>query len=38
MDDLRATPAAVKFLSCEPLIGDLGVLDLSRHRLGDRRR
>lgn len=29
MDDLRATPAAVKFLSCEPLIGDLGVLDLA---------
>ncbi len=28
MDDLRATPAAVKFLSCEPLIGDLGRLDL----------
>lgn len=28
-DDLRATPAAVKFLSCEPLIGDLGRLDLT---------
>ncbi|ARO25012.1 phage Gp37/Gp68 family protein [Rhizobium sp. S9] len=28
IDDLRATPAAVKFLSLEPLVGDLGVLDL----------
>ena len=25
---LRSTPAAVRFLSCEPLIGDLGRLDL----------
>jgi protein gp37 len=29
MDDLRVTAAAVKFLSCEPLIGDLGELDLT---------
>ncbi|GAB4076085.1 DUF5131 family protein [Nostocoides australiense] len=29
IDDLLATPAAVRFLSCEPLIGDLGVLDLT---------
>jgi protein gp37 len=26
--DLRAVPAAVRFLSCEPLIGPLGDLDL----------
>jgi protein gp37 len=29
VDDLRTIPAAVKFLSCEPLIGDLGRLDLT---------
>ncbi len=29
IDHLRATPAAVKFLSVEPLLEDLGVLDLS---------
>lgn len=28
IDDLRETPAAVRFLSCEPLIGSLGLLDL----------
>lgn len=28
INDLRVTPAAVKFLSCEPLIGHLGRLDL----------
>lgn len=28
VDDLRETPATVKFLSCEPLLGDLGDLDL----------
>ncbi len=28
IDDLRATPAAVKFLSCEPLLGPLPDLDL----------
>lgn len=28
IDALRQTPAAVKFLSCEPLIGPLGSLDL----------
>lgn len=28
IDDLRATPAAVKFLSCEPLIGPLKHLNL----------
>lgn len=26
---LRGVPAAVRFLSCEPLLGDLGVLDLA---------
>ena len=30
IEDLRGTPAAVKFLSCEPLIEDLGQLDLSQ--------
>ena len=29
IDDLRNTDAKVKFLSCEPLLGDLGELDLS---------
>jgi protein gp37 len=29
VDDLRATPAAVRFLSIEPLLEDLGELDLS---------
>ena len=29
IDDLRQTRAKVKFLSCEPLLGDLGELDLS---------
>jgi len=29
IDDLRATNAKTKFLSCEPLLGDLGELDLS---------
>ncbi|TPM09540.1 MULTISPECIES: phage Gp37/Gp68 family protein [unclassified Mesorhizobium] len=29
IDDLRRTPAAVKFLSLEPLVGDLGSLNLS---------
>ncbi|MFK0253330.1 DUF5131 family protein [Streptomyces sp. NPDC090445] len=28
VDDLRAVPAAVRFLSCEPLLGSLGGLDL----------
>ena len=28
IDDLRETPAAVCFLSCEPLLGPLGELDL----------
>ena len=28
IDDLRATPAAIRFLSCEPLIEDLGALNL----------
>lgn len=28
IDDLRAVPAQVRFLSCEPLIGPLGALDL----------
>ena len=30
IDDLRTVPAAVRFLSCEPLIGPLENLDLSR--------
>jgi protein gp37 len=29
VDDLRAVPAAVRFLSCEPLIGSLRALDVS---------
>lgn len=29
VDHLRAVPAAVRFLSCEPLLGPLGQLDLS---------
>ncbi|PSO67872.1 MAG: phage Gp37/Gp68 family protein [Cyanobacteria bacterium QH_7_48_89] len=29
IDLLRQTPAAVKFLSCEPLLEDLGILDLT---------
>lgn len=29
IDDLRSTPASVKFLSLEPLVGDVGILDLS---------
>lgn len=28
IDELRDTPAAVRFLSVEPLLGDLGVIDL----------
>jgi protein gp37 len=28
--DLRAVPAAVRFLSCEPILGSLGDLDLTR--------
>lgn len=29
IDDLRELPAAVRFLSCEPLLADLGKVDLS---------
>jgi protein gp37 len=29
IEDLRKTDAKVKFLSCEPLLGDLGKLDLT---------
>lgn len=29
IDDLRATPAAVRFLSLEPLLADLGTIDLT---------
>jgi protein gp37 len=29
IDDLRTVPAAVRFLSCEPLIGSLGRIDLT---------
>jgi len=28
VDDLRAVPAAIRFLSCEPLLGSLAPLDL----------
>jgi protein gp37 len=38
IDCLRRTPAAVKFLSLEPLLGPLDDLDLGGHRLGDCRR
>ena len=37
VDDLRQVPAAVRFLSCEPLLGPLDGLRPDRHRLGDRR-
>lgn len=29
LDDLRQVPASVRFLSCEPLIGSLGAIDLT---------
>jgi protein gp37 len=29
VDDLRAVPAAIRFLSCEPLIGSLAGIDLT---------
>ena len=29
IEELRRTPAAVRFLSCEPLLEDLGTLDLT---------
>lgn len=29
LEELRSTPAAVRFLSCEPLLGSLGALDLA---------
>jgi protein gp37 len=29
VDDLRTVPAAIRFLSCEPLLGPLGELDLA---------
>ena len=29
VDDLRTVPAAVRFLSCEPLLGPLDELDLT---------
>ncbi len=38
IDDLRQTPAAVRFLSIEPLLEDLGKLDLTGIALGHRRR
>ena len=37
-DELRQTPAAIRFLSLEPLLGPLPSLDLIRHRLDDSRR
>ena len=36
IDDLRASPARTRFLSIEPLLEDLGELDLVGHPLGDR--
>ena len=38
IDALREAPAAVRFLSIEPLLEDLGEIDLRGHPLGDRRR
>ncbi len=38
IDHLRAAPAAVRFLSVEPLLEDLGDVEPDRHPLGDRRR
>ena len=38
VDHLRATSAAVRFLSIEPLLEDLGRFRHLRHRLGDCRR
>ena len=38
IDHLRARPADVRFLSVEPLLEDLGQIDLDRHPLGHRRR
>jgi protein gp37 len=29
VDNLRLVPSAIRFLSCEPLLGDLGPIDLS---------
>ena len=29
IDDLRAVPSSIRFLSCEPLLGDLGAIDLN---------
>ena len=37
IDDLRTIPAAIRFLSVEPLLEDLGALP-TRHSLGHRRR
>ena len=37
-DELREVPAAVRFISAEPLLGPLDGLDLDRDRLADRRR
>ena len=38
IEHLRQAPAAVRFLSVEPLLEDLGELNLDGHPLGDRRR
>ena len=38
IDHLRSAPAAVRFLSVEPLLEDLGTIDLDGISLGDRRR
>ncbi len=36
IDALRGIPAALRFLSIEPLIDDVGELEPVSHRLGDR--
>ncbi len=38
LDWLRQVPARIRFISAEPLLEDLGTLDLRRHSLGHRRR
>ena len=38
LEDLRATPAAIRFVSLEPLLGSVVDANLGRNSLGDRRR
>lgn len=38
IDSVRNLPASIRFLSCEPLVEDLGELDLTNIKLGNRRR